>query len=928
MRNIPFLPTALTLALATALAPAYAQQETQEQTEEAKAKEKDTETIEVKGLRSSLIKAQEIKMNSDSFVDAVVAEDIGKLPDVTAAESLARITGIQVDRFNDEASAVLIRGLPDVTTTYNGREFFTAENRRASLQDFPAQALAGIEVYKSATAKLVEPGLAGLVNVRTRRPFDFEGEKIAGGFHLGYNDQSEKTAPSGNLLYSNRWNTDFGEFGFLGNVTYAKSEFYNGVRYNATWFDTAQSHWNIEEPHQDGGFVLPARVGLYNSSGKRWRPSANMAIQWRPNDQLEVYFDGIYQGYRGRTMVDNYWFHMGAFDWLNGTGDVNLSNIVMLDGSNNTEVKSVTKSGGLPPEFWRATNASNTDTYQYAIGAKWVGDRVTIETDLAYTDSKYNDDQWSLDGGLSFSPTVHADFYGDNGSLFSTGDDWDIMDPNTYEIRGYYESRFDVSGSGLQWRTDATINTGLGDWLHTIETGVRLSDRDATRSQGSRYAWLWDLHVPMSDLDYLDMQLSHNPFRSKEQGFTQYMVPTRNSIAGNAAQLQNFAYEKLVEKGDSVGAELWNNPIENDPANEWLAKEKTYAVYLQSKSFFELGNVGVDVFAGVRIARTEGSNDGISTVWSDGVKTLEPRHSEYAFTDVLPNFSFRAQLTEDLQLRAGYTQTVTKPNFGDLNPALNITQRNNVDTGFEDPNAEEPDFDAEGSGGNPDLKSLTSNNYDVSLEYYFSDSGYLSAAAFYKDLWGFTSWYSRYVETPDYGTVRLNRPENAGEGKLEGWEISGQTFFDFDFMPTALHYLGISANMTKLEGQQRIPEADGTFGEFVQINGLSKYTYNAAIFYEREGFSTRLSYNVRDTWVNWYDETDDGLATQNKTEARNRLDFSIGYEVSDNFTVYFDMANILARPFRNYTEVENGYRFPQDVRDEGRYYGGGIRFNF
>ena len=935
-KRLPFLPTTLSLAMAAALSPAFAQQSDQDvAAQQAVAEEKSVaEVIEVKGLRSSLVKAQEIKMNSDSFVDAVVAEDIGKLPDVTAAESLARITGVQVDRFNDEASAILIRGLPDVTTTYNGREFFTAENRRASLQDFPAQALAGIEVYKSATAKLIEPGLSGLVNVRTRRPFDFEGEKFAGGIHQGYNDQSEKTSPSGNLLYSNRWTTSLGEFGFLGNVTYAQSEFYNGVRYNATWYDTARPEWNIEAPFEDGGFKLPARVGLYNSSGKRTRPSANISMQWRLNEQLEFYFDGIYQGYRGRNTVDNFWFPMGAFDSLNGTGHVTLSDIVMLDGSNDTEVKSVTKSGGYPPEYWRATSASNTDTFQYAAGAIWKNERVKVETDFAYTNSEYDDNQWSLDGALSFSPTVYADFYGDNGALFSTGDDWDIMDPSTYEVRGYYESKYDVSGKGIQWRTDATVDTRLGDWLHTIETGVRFSDRDATRSGGDRYAWVNDLHVGMSELPFLDMQLSHNPFRGKKQGFTQYLIPTRASIAGNAQLLQEFAYQSLLEKDDLAGAELWSKPLESNRAADWLAKEKTYAIYLQGKSFFELGSVGVDLFTGVRIARTEGSSEGVSAVVLDGVRTLEPRIADYAFTDVLPNISLRAGLTDNLQLRLGFTQTVTKPNFADLNPALNITQIENE--GIPDPDAPERIYDAIGSGGNPDLKSLTSDNYDVSLEYYFSDSGYLSAAAFYKELWGFTNSYERYIETPDYGTVKLNHPENSGQGRLEGWEISGQTFFDFEILPEALHYFGLSANMTKLEGKSRQPNADGTFGDFAKINGLSKYTYNLAIFYEREGFSTRLSYNLRDTWVNWYGTTpndatedpSDVLKTQNETEARSRLDFSIGYEVNKNFTVYFDMANILAKPFRNYTKIETGYRFPQDVRDEGRYFGAGVRFQF
>ncbi len=950
MRNnkFPFIPTALSLALATAYAPAVFAAEDIE-VEEAQSQEKEveegTEVITVKGLRSSLIKAQEIKMNSDSFVDAVVAEDIGKLPDVTAAESLARITGIQVTRFNDEANAILIRGLPDVTTTYNGREFFTAELRRGQLQDVPSQALAGIEVYKSATADLIEPGLAGLVNIRTRRPFDFEGEKIAGGVHIGYNDQSEQNSPAANILYSNRWNTDLGEFGFLGNVTYAESNYYNGVRYNATWNVRAEPFWNIEAPHQEGGFVMPAQVGLYSENGKRYRPSGNMAMQWRPNDKLEIYMDGIYQGYRGKGNRDNMIVSTGAWDSLNGNGDdvpydVSLTNIEFVEGTNDLQVASLTKTDGLPTEFFRSTNDAYTNTYQLAIGAKYNTERYKIVTDLAYTDSEYHNEEWSWDTGLAFSPTYNIDFIGGDGAAVFESTDWDPMDESSYEARGFYNSIYHVTGSGWQWRTDVEIDTGLGDWLHTVKTGVRLSDRDATKEQGSRYAWFWDQHISLTDIEYLKLEKTLDPFRSDDQVLKTYLAPTRDSIQDNAEELRQLAYDALIEKGDTIGAALWEGDIQLDPANDWLAKEKTYAAYIQTKSFFEIGDVGVDVFAGVRIAKTESETHGISTVTDkERNKTLEPREASNEYTDVLPNISFRARLTDDLQLRMGFTQSVTKPNFSDLNPALNITQTQETVENPNAPDGEEVSIDAYGSGGNPDLKSLTSNNYDVSLEYYFSESGYLSGAVFYRELDGFINWYPRFIETEEYGRVSLNRPENAAEGRLRGWEVSASTFFDHDFLPDYMHAFGASANITSLTGKNRIPEGDGTFGDFQKIPGLSKYTYNGAVFYEQERFSVRISYNRRSEWVNWYgsspDPDLDGFIG-NMSEPVSRLDFSINYDVHDNFSVYFDVANIQAKPFRNYTvnsfgpsdDEQYSVKYAQDRRDEGRYIGGGFRFNF
>ena len=875
------------------------------------------EEIVVTGVRASLEKAQEIKRESDSILDAIVAEDIGKLPDLTAAESIARIPGVQVSRYDDEASTVLVRGLPDVTTTYNGREFFTAELRRVQLQDFPSQALAGIEVYKSGTADLIEPGLAGVVNVRTRRPFDFEGQKISASVHHSYNDQSEKSAPSGNLLYSNRWNTELGEFGALGNVSYAESAYYNGVRYNATWFPQAQAQWNIEQPYSDGGFILPATVGLYNSSGNRRRPSANVALQFRPNDELNFYFDGIYQGYRGRGMADNFWYPLTDSDSLNGTP--NLSNIVMVDGTDNRQAAALTKSGGVPPQAFRSTNSGATDTYQYAIGAQWDHGPLKVVTDLAYTDSKYTNDEWSFDTGLAMSPTVNASFFGDQGAIFDS--QWDVTDVSLYEVRGYFEKMYAVAGKGLQWRTDLTFDTGL-DWLHTVQVGVRYNDRDASMKQGSRYAPLWESHIPVSALGFLDMQLTHDPYRTNRQGFTQYLAPTRGSIAGNHDALARVAHEQLLASGHSA-ANQWANPnITIDPASNWLANEKSYAAYLQGKSYFELGSTKVDLFAGVRVVRTEAINRGTSTVTLDGVSRQEPRTASNSYVDVFPNISTRVIFTDELQLRAGFTQTSTKPGFGDMNPALNITQI------VQGANAPVLEFDAEGWGGNPDLKPLTSDNYDVSLEYYFSKAGFVTAAVFYRDLFGFTNRYTRFIEDPAYGTIRFTRPENAGEGRIKGWELSASTFLDFAFIPDVLKPFGVSVNATRLEGENRLPDGDGNFGDFVEIPGLSKLTYNAAVFYELSRFSARLSYNRRDTWVNWYGQTSaNGGFAGNKTRARDRLDFSSRFNATDHISIWADVGNVLARPFRNFTVID-GYSYPQDVRDEGRYFGVGIQVQY
>src|SRR4051794_24394597 len=183
------------------------------------------EEIVVTGLRRSLQSARNIKRNSDQVVDAIVAEDIGKLPDITVSDTAARIPGVQVERSRGEAGRVLVRGFDNTyyTTTYDSREIFTAEARSVALQDFPSGAVAAIEAFKTSTANLVEPGIAGLVNVRSRRPFDFKGLEVNGSVWGLYPKQSRDFTPNGNFLISDRWRAgDEGEIGALLNFSYTQ----------------------------------------------------------------------------------------------------------------------------------------------------------------------------------------------------------------------------------------------------------------------------------------------------------------------------------------------------------------------------------------------------------------------------------------------------------------------------------------------------------------------------------------------------------------------------------------------------------------------------------------------------------------------------------------------------------------------------------
>ena len=930
---------------AAADAPAAAQEAAGDQSAEAPKTDEDAkpkgDAIVVTGIRQSLRSSQAIKRNSDSILDAIVAEDIGKLPDVTAAESIARIAGVQVTRFSDEANGILIRGLPDVATSYNGREIFTAELRRVQLMDFPAQAIQGLEVYKSGTADIIEPGLAGLVNVRTRRPFDFKGRMIGGGVRGTYNDQSRKKDLNGNILFSDRWKVGDGEMGFLANATYAQQQYYNGVRYNSTWIrDTTWS--TIDSPGVDF-FHYPNNIGLYNDGGKRVRPSANFALQWAPNSDLDIYVEGIWQGYRGETFADN--FDVPLELWGPGGNRPVFTNVTLLEGTDQAET--LTKTEGSDPQGYRNTGKDQTNTFQIASGAKWQRGSVILSTDLAYSWSRYNRDRWSVDFRTRGARTVDVDFNRDGGVAFNFPN-WDPFNADNYIFRGYWNETYDVKGAGLQWRGDAKYDTGL-NFLPVIQAGLRLTDRTSQQVKyGSRYADVSDAQIPFADLPVGDLVRTTDPFRGNAQGFTQYLSIPYTGIVNNAEALRQFTYNALVDLiaaqpnnqyfKDRL-AEFSTEDIQTDPSQGWKGKERTYAAYLQGKYKFSVGAIDVDGVVGVRVVKTDGSTHGVSTVClldPDGdscTMTKTPRTEKQQYTDVLPNASMRIKLKPELQLRLGYTQTRTKPEFRDLNPALFINPVYYDDDAVQIPGRTYPNYT--GSSGNPGLKPFTSNNYDASLEYYFSSTGFVSAAAFYRDLYGFTTWVTRFRDDPTYGTLQLSSPINAADGKIKGLEFNAQTFLDF--LPRPWNGFGVSGNLTLLKGKSRYPNGynpetdqfEGP-GQYLKIPGLSKVTYNLAVFYEKGPIQARVSYNRRSDWVNWYSQDPDSgdQYTGSGTHARDRLDASISYDVTKNFTLNADFSNILAKPFNNYVSYAPGRTFPIDVRDEGRYYGLGLRFRF
>ena len=867
--------------------------------------------IIVRGFREALQSAQDLKRSSDSIVDAVVAEDIGKLPDNNGAEVLARIPGVQITRTYDEGSEVLVRGLPNLATTYNNRELFSTDDRVLHWQDISASIAGGYEVYKTATADLVEPGLGGLINISSRRPFDMKDVTIAGEVKGTYNDQSKTIEPAGNLVVAHTWNTPIGQVGVLVGGSYVRTNYHQALR-----FDGANIVTNTDNrPCNDstvlgaGEFCMPDYIGNAYNTGVRERPAANFMLQWRPNPDLEIYAEGLWSGYRGKQTNDFYGQTLRG-----GT----LSNVVLVDGTDGEDAKaaSLTHSGGNLPDIWRDGLQDRTDIYQGALGFKWTTGRAVISGDFAYSASRYEANDTRIYAQLPSTPTVNANFQVNGSGVFDL-DGYDMLNADNYTLNAIYQTHLVSKGDGWQGRVSLDLDTGIS-WLPKLQAGFRATTRTSQDNYGDRYIWLGVANIPLADLPTGTLQKVWGAFRDDPQRFQNWLMPDGNAIIAKSDALRQFAVttgQQIMAQYDWAGFEQgpidqFSTPaVQDNPSSSFYGTEQTYAAYIQGKYQFDLGAVRVNGTAGVRIAYADGTSYGLAT-------DIVAGSAHHDWLSVLPSFQAKVHLAEKVLLRLAYTKTISRPGYAQVAPTIQTSR------------ATGPYGTGSIYTGNPGLQPLRSTNYDTSLEYYFSKHGSASLAVFYKDIWGFIDTYGHSVQNPIDPTnyIMIYRPENAGKGRVKGAEASVQTFFDF--LPGWLSGFGVQANLTYLDAKNALPAAlGGDAGPLVPLTNTSKWTYNLALMYEKGPISARVSYNRRSDYVDTYNRNANNQQYSGQlTRAVSRLDASASVEVTKKFSVVVTGTNLLAQPWNDYTYYNTSQYFPNDTRIEGRYVSLGVRF--
>ncbi|MBA3730739.1 MAG: TonB-dependent receptor, partial [Sphingomonas sp.] len=408
----------------------------------------------------------------------------------------------------------------------------------------------------------------------------------------------------------------------------------------------------------------------------------------------------------------------------------------------------------------------------------------------------------------------------------------------------------------------------------------------------------------------------------------------------NLVELRQF---NIGLGGTAFGSNSIDDPA-IDPARTFKINEKSYAGYAQLNYDFALGGeTTVNGVVGLRAVKTKADSQGTAFTTTGP----EPVNFKNEYTDWLPNANMTVRFSPEWQLRLAATQTRTRPTFQQLNPALRLNPPPTCTPGL-------TDCIRTGGGGNPFLKPLDSNNYDASVEYYFSRNGFASVAVFHRDMRGFITNRAFEFPDPDPQTslpLVISGPVNTSKGKIRGFEAQVSSFFDWEFVPTWARAFGAQANVTYLDAKADFsifcpptietcepqPGAANATVRRLRIPDVSKWTYNLVGMYEAGGLTLRLAYNRRSQFPEGGLSERDGFFTlQGRGNAVSRLDWSSSYAVTDNFTLFFDWTNILKKPFKS-DIVRVNYAagvpsepeiFPMVVRFDESIMTGGVRFRF
>lgn len=868
------------------------------------------ETVTVTGIRKGIEDAIVTKKNSNSIIESISAEDIGKLPDTSIAESIARLPGIAAQRTRGRASQISIRGMaPDYAATLlNGREqVTTGDSRGVEFDQFPGELISKVDIYKSPDAGLVGQGLSGTFNMQTARPLSFRDRAAAVNYRrqkLGVGTVSEGDGFRASVSYID----NFADRTIGVALGFARLDETTGMTERFDSWGGGTTSFNgqtVNVPYN--GF------GLFSDQTKQTRDGAMAVLQFKPNANFE-------------SAVDVYY---SKFDQVKSTKGFQAPlNDSWLDAAGNGydkpgQLTSATLSGGNVTQ-----GTFNNVRAVIRNDAEDLKDRLSS---VGWNNKLKFGDDWMLEADLNRSTAKRR------GQIIETTAGTAKSALNTAQL------------DTLQFTDGRDFKPGLN---YTDRNIVKLTDVQGwgggVNSPQAGYSKLPNVNDELnSGKLVLHRTLKENSLFSgyqfganyTEREKTRAYVEGRLIIAGSTNGLASAAMPgsstqtlggisfATFDPTTAIGSIYQVAPkLHPDIYNkDWKVQEKLTTAFARADIDTELWGLPVRGNLGLQVVGTKQNSTGFNVDRGNcpsdqNCPALESKGGA-SYTDVLPSMNLNFELSNGQILRLGVSRVMARANLNEMRASLGL----NIST-FND-NGQQREIYT-GDAGNPGLKPTRANAFDIAYEKYFGSKAYVGVAGFYKDLrtyvlrqsvpFDFSSYITPSTKKLPSNIGALTMPLNGSGGTLQGLELSAS--LPFSMLWSALDGFGVQANYSYTDSSVKLliggVTVDGISSVDIPLPGLSKNVSNLTLYYEKYGFSARVAARKRSDFIGEVSSfTGDKQFTWVKGDTVT--DVQLGYEVQrgmfKGLSFVFQVNNVTDEPFIRYA---NG---PSDIRENTKY---------
>ncbi|MCU4675266.1 TonB-dependent receptor [Catenovulum sp. 2E275] len=867
------------------------------------------EVIEVKGFRSSLIKARDLKRDAIGSQDSIVAEDIADFPDLNLADSLQRVPGISITREGGEGRNISLRGLgPDFARVQlNGMEALAtsasamdsrgavSRSRAFDFNIFASELFNQIDVKKSYQASLDEGGIGGTVNLRSAKPFDYDGFTAAANAQLGTNSQTDEIDPRVSFIVSNTWD----DFGALFSASYSKRNIneqgYNGYRWRKRTVDSSGYSDSLSQEVKDAlenGEIFFNRGNRYSVwENEQERTGLATSLQYRPSMELTFDLDILYSELTNNRSE----FHLptsGSSSTAIGYIDA-LEIIPASDGDGYEAVYGEFSNTPLRTET--REDLDTTKFTQITLSNRWVvSDRLTFKTLIGHSESKFS--QPKLD-------KFYTETTGDITTDYRGSHRFDPV--NTYSIDPTDTSVWTFREIDL--REDRIDN--IFD-IFSVDGNYVLTDESSLKFGISLKSFENERELRQSnDIGNSTETPQNNDVRTiDELAYTYSNHDVYDWIAIDLDKAMDFY---------GVDRKLTSNDIVNSASGK--VEEETNAAFVEYEWVNYFSDSVLRGNFGLRYYDTE--------ITSYGVTNGTDVKIGSGYDGVLPALNLAWEPTDNTVVRFSAAKNVTRPSLGSLGVSGEVQVDPDGSRGLDV------------SAGNPRLKPFESNNYDASYEWYFSDEGSVAVGLFYKEIDNFI--IGKTVEVPYSETgfplslldeslgqtgdtiFSYTRPENGKSTDIKGMELSFQSLFTF--LPAPFDNMGVVANYTYADGEFLYENVQNSgVDQYKTFEGLSKHNTNFTLYYETEKWGARVSAATRSDYITWgagvaEDEDEHGF------HGTTFMDMSVFYQVNDNLKLTLEGVNLTDEKDEQYSDTADRI---YNVTTSGRTFYLGASYKF